>query len=86
MKENIEDYTEAEFTKLVQDICSVNAKTEEEHTQLVRLFCRLTQHPDGTDLIYYPDDDADSSPERITEIVKSWRVNQGLPGFRKPQP
>lgn len=66
MKGNIEEYTEADFKKLVQDICSVNAKNEEEHTQLVRLFCRLTQHPEGSDLIYYPDNEADATPEPPT--------------------
>ena len=83
MKGNIEEYTEADFKKLVQDICSVNAKNEEEHTQLVRLFCRLTQHPEGSDLIYYPDNEANAAPERITEIVKNWRAYQGLPGFKR---
>lgn len=83
MKDRIEEYTEAEFKKLVQDICSVNVASEDEHTQLVRLFCRLTQHPDGSDLIYYPDDEADATPERITEIVKNWRADQGLPRFKR---
>ncbi|ASA58015.1 bacteriocin immunity protein [Vibrio gazogenes] len=78
----IEEYTETEFLKLVQDIISVKAGNEETHTKMVRMFCKLTEHPDGSDLIYYPDDPADATPERIVEIVKQWRASQGLPCFK----
>ncbi|TBW44492.1 bacteriocin immunity protein [Marinobacter halodurans] len=70
MKE-IQNHTEKEFKKLVEDICSANTRNELEHIALVRLFCRLTQHPDGSDLIYYPDDEADASPERISRPCKN---------------
>ncbi|WP_422836636.1 bacteriocin immunity protein [Aliivibrio salmonicida] len=45
-------------------------------------FEKLTQHPDGSDLIFYPENLGDDSPERITEIVKEWRESQGLSSFK----
>ncbi|WP_016598339.1 bacteriocin immunity protein, partial [Yersinia pestis] len=35
------------------------------------------------DLIYYPEDGADDSPEGILELVKKWRAENGKPGFKK---
>ncbi|MDH0625102.1 bacteriocin immunity protein, partial [Pseudomonas chengduensis] len=45
-------------------------------------FREITGHPDGTDLIYYCESDAECTPERITQKVKSWRAANGLPGFK----
>ena len=49
---------------------------------LLDRFEELTEHPLGTDLIYYPETPEDGTPERITEIVKEWRESQGLPCFK----
>ncbi|MBS5838238.1 MAG: bacteriocin immunity protein [Pseudomonas sp.] len=45
-------------------------------------FERLTEHPAGSDLIYYPEDGADNSAEGITQTIKEWRAENGLPGFK----
>ncbi|TOO00601.1 bacteriocin immunity protein, partial [Vibrio parahaemolyticus] len=39
-------------------------------------------HPDGSDLIYYPENSEDGTPENIVRIVKEWRLSQGLPCFK----
>ncbi len=44
---------------------------------------QLTEHPAGSDLIYYPEEGADHSPEGITQTVKEWRAANGLPGFKE---
>ena len=82
MKTIISEYTESEFLKLVTDICQVNTFNEDEHSRLVAHFCDVVEHPDCSDLIYYPDNEMDSTPERIVEIVKIWRKSQGLPLFK----
>ncbi|MFA0830672.1 bacteriocin immunity protein [Vibrio owensii] len=82
MKATIAEYSEADFLKLVADICKVNVSSEKEHNNLVRHFCYITEHPDGSDLIYYPEKPEDGTPENIVRIVKEWRLAQGLACFK----
>lgn len=46
------------------------------------MFEKLSEHPDGSDLIYYPQDDQDDSPEGIVKEVKEWRAKNGKSGFK----
>ncbi|GFM86640.1 colicin transporter [Pseudomonas cichorii] len=82
LKNKIEDYTEHEFIRFVTDICVVNAASEAAHRKWVRHFRAIIEHPDGSDLIYYPQPDADSSPEGIVNTIKQWRAENGKPGFK----
>ncbi|MCY9829487.1 MULTISPECIES: bacteriocin immunity protein [Vibrio] len=82
MKTTITEYTESDFLNLVVDICKVNVSSEKEHSNLVMHFCNITEHPDGSDLIYYPEKPEDDTPENIVKIVKEWRLAQGLPCFK----
>ena len=82
--DNFSDYTETEFVRLMQEIRAANRKAPDVVLDpLLDHFCSITGHPDGTDLIYYPEDGADSSDEGITETVKRWRAINGLPGFKQ---
>lgn len=81
-KKMISDYTEAEFLEFVRKICLAEGATEEDDNKLVDEFRRLTEHPYGSDLIYYPKDDQDDSPEGIVKTVKEWRESNGKPGFK----
>ncbi|WP_223283534.1 bacteriocin immunity protein [Hafnia paralvei] len=78
----ISDYTESEFLDFVRKICRADGESEEADNKLVREFKRLTEHPDGSDLIYYPRDDRDDSPEGIVQEVKEWRQANGKQGFK----
>ncbi|RAU48711.1 MULTISPECIES: bacteriocin immunity protein [unclassified Pseudomonas] len=80
--ELIQDITESEFLDLVIKICVVDYKTEYQHTQAVMRFERLSEHPDGSDLIYYPKPSSDNSPEGIVKEVKEWRAANGKPSFK----
>ena len=82
MNNEILNYTKQDFIILVEKICNDDYETEQEHIDAVLFFEKLTQHPDGSDLIFYPENLGDDSPERITEIVKEWRESQGLPCFK----
>lgn len=82
LKSRFNEYTEQEFTELVREIVEAVGSSEHQD-KLLEHFISVAEHPSGSDLIYYPDDDANSSPERITEIVKNWRADQGLPGFKR---
>ena len=83
LKKNIGDYTELEFLELIKKICRADGITEEDDNKLVREFERLAEHPDGSDLIYYPNDGDDDSPAGILKTVKEWRAKNGKPGFKK---
>ena len=78
----LSDYTEEEFLELVRKICNADAPTEEEENRWVREFKRLTQHPAGSDLIFYPEQGKDYSPEGIVREIKEWRRANGKPGFK----
>ncbi|MGN1620181.1 bacteriocin immunity protein, partial [Yersinia enterocolitica] len=51
--------------------------------ELLEHFERITEHPKGTDLIYYPPSDSECTPEKILETVKKWRAENGKPGFKE---
>ncbi|WP_341960733.1 bacteriocin immunity protein [Pseudomonas sp. RC10] len=79
---NIEDVTETEFLEFVRKICTGDYKTEAQHGRAVFQFNQMSEHPSGSDLIYYPEASADDSPEGITREVKEWRAANGKPGFK----
>ncbi|WP_145515974.1 bacteriocin immunity protein [Yersinia aleksiciae] len=79
----IADYTESEFLELVKRLFSVENTTEEEDIKNLLEFKRLCEHPAGSDLIYYPDDNREDSPEGVVEEIKKWRAENGKPGFKE---
>ncbi|WP_192981943.1 bacteriocin immunity protein [Pseudomonas sp. EggHat1] len=79
-KDSLSEYTELEFIELVRSIG--RCKSESERDELLDHWERLVQHPAGTDLLYYPEDGVDDSPEGVTRTVKGWRAANGLPGFK----
>ncbi|WP_225422715.1 bacteriocin immunity protein [Pseudomonas huaxiensis] len=45
-------------------------------------FEAITEHPDGSDVIYYPPEGSEDSPEGVVKRVKEWRAANGKPGFK----
>ncbi|EFQ5903939.1 bacteriocin immunity protein [Salmonella enterica] len=84
LKNSISDYTEAEFIELMKEIDKENiAETDDKLDLLLNHFEQVTEHPDGTDLIYYAASDAESTPEAITKKIKEWRSANGKSGFKQ---
>ncbi|MBP5948576.1 MULTISPECIES: bacteriocin immunity protein [Pseudomonas] len=81
-KQSFSDYTEQEFIDLLERIIG-NDESEEDESRLVFHFNSICEHPEGSDLIFYPQEDADDSAEGITETVKKWRAANGLSGFKQ---
>lgn len=79
-KNRLSEYTELEFIELVRSIG--RCKSESERDDMLDHWERLVQHPAGTDLLYYPENGADDSPEGIARTVKAWRAANGLSGFK----
>lgn len=85
LKQNLEDYTEPEFLHFVKKIWAVDVP-EDEHDQLVMHFDKVSQHPMGSDILFYSEDYGNKpSPEGAVVSLKLFRANKGLPGF-KPEP
>lgn len=85
MANNISDYTEDQFLELTRNIYNNNKDlfpTEDSHIKAVLEFKRLTEHPSGSDLLYYPDGSREDSPEGVVKEVKEWRAANGKPGFK----
>ena len=85
LKNSISEYTEAEFIALLEELAKEDEEAEsDDRADLLLLhFEKICEHPAGSDLIYYPEPGADSSPQSVTKIVKEWRAAQGLPGFKQ---
>ncbi|MCW2484866.1 bacteriocin immunity protein [Candidatus Symbiopectobacterium sp. NZEC127] len=84
LKNKISDYTEAEFIGFLEEINEENiAEADDRLDLLLSHFEKITEHPDGTDLIYYALSDADGTPEAITKKIKEWRAANGKPGFKQ---
>ncbi|HDS1735908.1 MULTISPECIES: bacteriocin immunity protein [Pseudomonas] len=81
MKKSISEITESEFLLFVRKICTVDYDTDEDHRSAVHHFERISQHPAGSDLFFYPEPGKDS-PELIVAEVKAWRLRNDKPGFK----
>ncbi|NCE89789.1 bacteriocin immunity protein [Pseudomonas sp. L13] len=80
LKSALVDYTEHEFEALIAAID--DAKTEEERGELVEHFNKLVPHPAGSDLLFYPEDGADDSPNGVIQSIKNYCLSMGLPSFK----
>ncbi|WNY81933.1 bacteriocin immunity protein [Cronobacter dublinensis] len=80
LKPRFEDYTEAEFTQLVSEIFSAQGG-EAYQDELIEHVCTLSEHPEGSDLIFYNEDE-DIPPQGIVEEIKTWRKANGKSGFK----
>lgn len=80
IKPRFEDYSEAEFTELVTEICNA-VGGEAYQDQLLENFITVSEHPEGSDLIYYSEEE-DATPEKIVAAVKAWRKAHGKSGFK----
>lgn len=86
LKQKLEDYTEPEFLHFVKKIWAVDVP-EDEHDQLVMHFDKVSQHPMGSDLLFYSGDYGNEpSPEGTVISLKLFRAHKGLPGFKQQPP
>jgi len=81
LRSKLNEYTEAEFLELVNALCN-DWGSEQQQDLWLENFIEVTNHPNGSDLIYYPEYEEDGTPEKIIEVVKQWRSSNGLPCFK----
>lgn len=77
----ISDMSESDFLKFVAKVYSDDYDTEEEHIDAVFEFNALSEHPAGSDLIFYPEPGR-SGPAAVVAEVKAWRAANGKSGFK----
>ncbi|MGE8410564.1 MAG: bacteriocin immunity protein [Pseudomonas sp.] len=87
LKPRIEDYTEAEFLEFVTLFFRSDSPLKGDARTawkdgLRNHFSAITEHPDGIDVIYFPPEGAEDSPEGVVNRVKEWREANGKPGFK----
>jgi hypothetical protein len=78
----ISEYTETEFLELLGRIFNAECPTEEEYDETIEHIEKITEHPSGSDILFYPEPGVDDSPEGVLKVVKEWRAANGLPGFK----
>ncbi|MQL48955.1 bacteriocin immunity protein [Photorhabdus khanii] len=85
LKSKIEEYTEAEFLELINMIFEGKYSSEVEHDSIVNNIVKVSEYPSGTNLLYYPEDGTEDSPEGVLKVVKEWRAKNGKPDFKNQQ-
>lgn len=86
-KDKLEDYTESEFliflNEMTENPQNFKGKDYGDHVdKYVDHFVKITEHPDKTDVIFYPKEGQEDSSEGILKEVKEWRAANGKPGFK----
>ncbi|MGH8439755.1 MAG: bacteriocin immunity protein [Pseudomonas sp.] len=83
IKSNLSDYTEYEFVKFLEELFKEDVAPSGVRADILLFhFRKIVGHPSGADLIYHPEQGADTSAEGITKTIKEWREANGLPGFK----
>ncbi|ATP46702.1 bacteriocin immunity protein [Pseudomonas kermanshahensis] len=82
-KNSISEFTELEFLEFITSITNPpNNISEQVLDSHIMRFKSLSEHPNGSDLIYWPEADGLDTPEEIVRIIKEWRAANGKPGFK----
>ncbi|GID04747.1 bacteriocin immunity protein [Pseudomonas sp. 008] len=77
-----DQYTESEFLEMINRLFLGEYSSEEELDTLVHQIVDASEHPNGTDILFYPEQDIDNSPTGILNSIKEWRKENGKPGFK----
>lgn len=81
MSKKLDTFTESEFLSFVEHVYFSKSPTERQHDNAVLEFETISEHPNGSDLLYYPDE-GKSGPAAIVKEIKEWRAANGKPGFK----
>ncbi|WP_260957277.1 bacteriocin immunity protein [Pseudomonas citri] len=82
IKKPYEQYTRKEFLLLIERLFNKEYASEAELDVLVHQIVDTSEHPDGTDIIFYPNEEVEDTPEGILNNIERWREQNGKPGFK----
>jgi len=78
---SISELSRNDFIRLIEEIISAEGG-ERHQDEILEQFIDLSEHPSGSDLIYYPEPGEQTTPEAIAEKVHQWRISNGKPSFK----
>lgn len=81
-KNKFEDYTESEYISLINRLVEGDYSSEREHDDIVENIVKTSEHPNGTGILYYPEEGVEDSPEGVLKAIKTWRAANGKQGFK----
>ena len=79
---SLDQFSKTEFLCFVRAISEVQTRDDVELDLWVRHFDKIAQHPAGRDLIFWPADGADDSPEGIVAEIERYCRENDLPCFK----
>lgn len=87
IKQGLEDYTESEFLEFLRSLYKkrhdLSADEFEDFIDKgVAHFELVTEHPSRSDLIFFPEEGCESTPEDVLRVIKKWQVANNKPGFK----
>ncbi|WP_024682261.1 bacteriocin immunity protein [Pseudomonas syringae] len=86
LKSKLSDYTEAEFMGILSELFTGVSETREDAEEyvnnLVDHITDVTEHPEKSDLLYYPPEGREDSAAGVMKEIKEWRAKNGKPGFK----
>lgn len=81
-KNKFEEYTESEYKTLIQRLFDGDYSSEAELDEIVEIVVFTSEHPSGSDILYFPEEGIEDSPEGVLKVIKQWRAANGKPGFK----
>ncbi|NIF30123.1 S-type pyocin domain-containing protein [Pantoea sp. Tr-811] len=84
IRPHLNQYDEPAFLGFVEAIWQLEAD-QASHNEWITHFNQIVGHPDGSDLLFYPnllDDVARNSPQHIVETIKWWYRQNGQAAFK----
>ncbi|MET0844979.1 MAG: bacteriocin immunity protein [Pseudomonas sp.] len=82
LKSKFEEYTESEYRILIQRLFDGDYSSEEELDGMVENIVNTSEHPNGSDILYFPTEGVEDSPSGVLTTIKQWRAANGKPGFK----
>ncbi|WP_110636254.1 bacteriocin immunity protein [Pseudomonas sp. CC120222-01a] len=83
-KHSLADYTCAEFRAVVDELLQASG-TSSWQDRLLEHFIEMAEHPDGSDLLYYPANELEGCAVGVIARIIAWRKSKGLPLFKDVQ-
>jgi hypothetical protein len=81
-KKTISDFSKDEFGAFIRHVTNFEGRTEKEDSAILMQFNAICPHPSKSDLIYWPAEGADDSPEGVVAEIERYCRENGLPGFK----
>lgn len=83
LKNKLEHYTESEYLAVIERIFQGRFPSERQHDEFIENIVATSEHPNGTGVLYYPEEGVDDSPAGVLAAIKTWRAANGKPGFKQ---